>query len=96
MERVHYIWITWYSSTGSKSSYLFYNGNCSLDEAKECINGSKGRDLFKCYPSFLKDCIKVRMSAQNIKTGKVLYEKVVISKTRIIGSKRNKFSNASV
>lgn len=75
---VHYIWITWFSSTGSSSSYLFYNGNCSLEEAKQCIDGTKRYSLFKSHPSFLKNVVSVEMTAQNIKTSKVLYKKVFV------------------
>lgn len=75
---VYNIWITWLSSTGSKSSYLFCNGNCSLEKAKQCIDGTKRYNLFKFHPSFLKNVVSVEMKAQNIKTGKVFYKKVFV------------------
>lgn len=77
MEKVNYIWIDWVSSSGSTHSMLWYNGSCSLTEAKRAINNSDAVALFKATPSWMKGCVRVSMAAQNTHTGKVLYKRVI-------------------
>ena len=77
MKEVHYIWLSYESSTGSSSSKLVRNGNYSLDGAKEFIKSISPKFLYKCRPRFLKDCVKITLSAQNILTSETLYRRVI-------------------
>lgn len=61
MERtIHYIWINWVSSTGSKSSRLISNRSMPVSDA-----------------DWLKDCVRISVSAQDITTGEVLYRRTI-------------------
>lgn len=74
---IHYIWIDWVSSTGSKSSRLVSNRPMPVSDAKEMILELSARELLKYRPSWLQSCIRISVSAQNIKTGKVLYRRTI-------------------
>lgn len=78
MERtIHYIWINWISYTGSKSSRLISNRSMPVSDAKGMILRTSAKELLKYRPSWLKDCVCISVSAQNIKTGKVLYRRTI-------------------
>ena len=66
MNEVHYIWLDYESSTGSKSSKLIRNGCFTLNDAKEFIRSLRAKTLYENRPAFLKDCVKITLSAQNI------------------------------
>lgn len=73
MERtIHYIWIDWISSTGSKSSRLISNRSMPVSDAKEMILRTSAKELLKHRPSWLKDCVRISVSAQDITTGEIL------------------------
>lgn len=85
MERtISYIWIDWVSSTGSKSSRLIGNRSMPVSDAKEMILRTSAKELLKHRPSWLKDCVCISVSAQNIKTGKVLYRRTINIKKKEI------------
>lgn len=44
-----------------------------VSDAKEMILRTSAKELLKHRPSWLKDCVCISVSAQNIKTGKVLF-----------------------
>lgn len=86
MDRVHYIWLdyTHYDESGksgSQDSYLVFNGDISLEEAKAMIASVMLSDckqlIAKKSNWFSQKGIEVKMSAQNIRTTKVLYTKVI-------------------
>lgn len=76
-KEIHYIWIDWYSSTGSSKSTLIGNGRMALSEAKRMIAGMSAKALYRERPKWLNDCIKITISAQNITSGKVLYRRII-------------------
>ena len=82
MEKVNYIWITWESSSGSAHSMLWYNGYCSYAEAKRAIDGTDTVALFKASPSWM-NCVRVRMTAQNLHTGNTLYKRVITKRPHL-------------
>lgn len=66
MERtIHYIWINWVSSTGSESSRLISNRPMPVSDAKELILRTSAKELLKYRPSWLKDCVRISVSAQD-------------------------------
>ena len=71
------IWINWVSSTGSKSSRLISNRSMPVSDAKEMILRTSAKELLKHRPSWLKDCVRISVSAQNITTGEVLYRRTI-------------------
>ena len=78
MERtISYIWIDWVSSTGSKSSRLISNRSMPVSDAKEMILRTSAKELLKYRPSWLKDCVRISVSAQDITTGEVLYRRII-------------------
>lgn len=77
MKYVHYIWLSYESSTGSSQEILLRNGKFSLDGAKKFMHSITARALYKSKPQFLKDCVKITLSAQNILTSKTLYRRVI-------------------
>lgn len=83
-QTIHYIWIDWVSSTGSESSKLISNRSMPVSDAKEMILGLSAKELLKYRPSWLKDCVCISISAQNIKAGKVLYRRTINIKKREI------------
>lgn len=76
-QTIHYIWIDWASSTGSISSRLISNRSMSVSDAKEMILGLNAKKKFKHRPSWLNDCVRISISAQSIKTGRVLYRRTI-------------------
>ena len=83
-QTIHYIWIEWVSSTGSKSSRLIGNRSMPVSDAKEMILRLSAKEMLKYRPSWLKDCVCISVSAQNIKTGKVLYRRTINIKKKEI------------
>ena len=86
MDRVHYIWLdyTHYDSNGkpgSNDSILVFIGNISLEKAKAMIDSIKlsycKEYIAKRSNFFSQKGIEVKITAQNIKTYKVLYEKII-------------------
>lgn len=86
MDRVHYIWLdyTHYDSNGkpaSNDSILVFNGNISLEKAKAMIDSIKlsycKEYITKRSNFFSQKDIEVKMAAQNTRTYKVLYEKII-------------------
>lgn len=71
------IWINWVSSTGSKSSRLISNRSMPVSDAKEMILRMSAKELLKHRPSWLKDCVRISVSAQDITTGEVLYRRTI-------------------
>lgn len=84
-QTIHYIWIDWVSSTGSESSRLISNRSMLASDAKEMILGLSAKELLKYRPSWLKDCVRISASAQNIKTGRVLYRRTINIKKKEVG-----------
>ena len=76
-QTIHYIWINWISYTGSKSSRLISNRSMPVSDAKGMILRLSAKEMLKYRPSWLKDCVCISVSAQNIKTGKVLYRRTI-------------------
>lgn len=83
-QTIHYIWIEWVSSTGSKSSRLIGNRSMPVSDAKGMILRLSAKEMLKYKPSWLKDCVCISVSAQNIKTGKVLYRRTINIKKKEI------------
>lgn len=48
-----------------------------VSDAKEMILGLSAKELLRYRPSWLKNCVRVSVSAQNIKDGKVLYRRII-------------------
>lgn len=48
-----------------------------VSDAKEMILRTSAKELLKYRPSWLKNCIRISVSAQNITTGKVLYRRTI-------------------
>lgn len=76
------IWINWVSSTGSKSSRLISNRSMPVSDAKEMILRMSAKELLKHRPSWLKDCVRISVSAQDITTGEVLYRRTISIKKK--------------
>lgn len=55
-----------------------------VSDAKEMILRLSAKELLKYRPSWLKDCVCISVSAQNIKTGKVLYRRTINIKKKEI------------
>ena len=83
-QTIHYIWIEWVSSTGSKSCRLIGNRSMPVSDAKGMILRLSAKEMLKYRPSWLKDCVCISVSAQNIKTGKVLYRRTINIKKKEI------------
>ena len=86
MDRVHYIWLdyTHYDENGkpgSQDSHLVFNGDISLEEAKAMIASVILSDckqlIAKRSNWFSQKGVEVEMAAQNVRTSKVLYTKVI-------------------
>lgn len=77
MKEVHYIWIDFESSTGSSKSILLRNGCFSLDGAKKFIKSLSPKTLYENRPTFLKDCVKITLTAQNIVSSNTLYRRTI-------------------
>lgn len=77
MKEVHYIWIDFESSTGSSKSILLRNGCFSLDGAKKFIKSLRPKTLYENRPTFLKDCVKITLTAQNIVSSNTLYRRTI-------------------
>lgn len=78
MERtIHYIRINRISYTGSKSSRLISNRSMPVSDAKEMILRTSAKELLKHRPSWLKDCVRISVSAQDITTGEILYGRTI-------------------
>ena len=77
MKEVHYIWIDFESSTGSYKSILLRNGCFSLDGAKKFIKSLSPKTLYENRPTFLKDCVKITLTAQNIFSSNTLYRRTI-------------------
>lgn len=85
MERtIFYIWIDWISSTGSKSSRLISDRSMPVSDAKEMILRTSAKELLKYRPSWLKDCVCISVSAQDITTGEILYRRTINIKKKEI------------
>lgn len=85
MERtIHNIWINWVSSTGSESSRLISNRSMPVSDAKEMILRTSAKELLKYRPSWLKDCVRISVSAQDITTGEILYRRTINIKKKEI------------
>lgn len=82
---IHYIWIDWVSSIGSKSSRLVSNRPMPVSDAKEMILELSAKELLKHRPSWLKDCVRISVSAQDITTGEVLYRRTINIKKKEVG-----------
>lgn len=76
-QTIHYIWIGWVSSKGSISSRLISNRSILASDAKKMILGLSAKELLKYRPSWLNDCVRISISAQSIKTGRVLYRRTI-------------------
>lgn len=48
-----------------------------VSDAKEMILRTSAKELLKHRPSWLKDCVRISVSAQNITTGEVLYRRTI-------------------
>lgn len=46
-------------------------------DAKKMILELSAKGLLKYRPSWLKDCVRISVSAQNIKTGKISYRRTI-------------------
>lgn len=55
-----------------------------VSDAKEMILRTSAKEMLKYRPSWLKDCVCISVSAQNIKTGKVLYRRTINIKKKEI------------
>ena len=89
MERtIHYIWINWVSSKGSESSRLISNRSMPVSDAKEMILRTSAKELLKHRPSWLKDCVRISVSAQDITTGEILYRRTINIKKKEIEKKK--------
>lgn len=78
------IWINWVSSTGSESSRLISNRSMPVSDAKEMILRTSAKELLKYRPSWLKDCVRISVSAQDITTGEILYRRTINIKKKEI------------
>lgn len=48
-----------------------------VSDAKEMILRTSAKELLKYRPSWLKDCVRISVSAQDITTGEVLYRRII-------------------
>lgn len=46
-----------------------------VSDAKEMILRTSAKELLKYRPSWLKDCVRISVSAQDITTGEILYKR---------------------
>lgn len=54
---------------------LVYNGSMPTEEAKRKIKDMDAINLYRMRPKWLKDCVEISISAQNLKTGDVVYRR---------------------
>ena len=55
-----------------------------VSDAKEMILGLSAKELLKYRPSWLKDCVRISVSAQDITTGEILYRRTINIKKKEI------------
>ena len=73
-----YIWIGYKSSTGSSSSSLeLAQDNVFVRDMIEKINSYSPLELYNHRPDWLSDCVEIRISLQDINTGKTVYERML-------------------
>lgn len=48
-----------------------------VSDAKEMILRTSAKELLKYRPSWLKDCVRISVSAQDITTGEILYRRTI-------------------
>lgn len=48
-----------------------------VSDAKEKILRTSAKELLKHRPSWLKDCVRISVSAQDITTGEILYRRAI-------------------
>lgn len=48
-----------------------------VSDAKEMILRTSAKELLKHRPSWLKDCVRISVSAQDITTGEILYRRTI-------------------
>lgn len=48
-----------------------------VSHAKEMILRTSAKELLKYRPSWLKDCVRISVSAQDITTGEILYRRTI-------------------
>ena len=77
MKEVHYIWIDFESSTGSYKSILLRNGCFFFFFSKKFIKSLCSITLCENRPTFLKDCVKITLTAQNIVSSNTLYRRTI-------------------
>lgn len=58
-----------------------------VSDAKEMILRTSAKELLKYRPSWLKDCVRISVSVQDITTGEILYRRTInIKKSAKIGA----------
>lgn len=55
-----------------------------MSDAKEMILRTSAKELLKYRPSWLKDCVRISVSAQDITTGEILYRRTINIKKKEI------------
>lgn len=76
-KEIHYIWVHWDSSTGSTHSYLVSNKAMPFELAKKQIKSMSPEVLYRSCPDWLKDCVRITISAQNIINRDVRYKRII-------------------
>lgn len=84
-KEIHYIWIYWESSTGSAHSRLVSNKTMPFESAKEQIKKMNPEVFYKSRPDWLKDCVRIVVSAQNIIDRSVYYKRIINIKKKMVG-----------
>lgn len=76
-KQIHYIWVHWYSSTGSSHSKLINNKSVDYGFAVRIIKRMDAKCLYMDRPDWLKDCTRITVSAQNIMDRNIYYKRVI-------------------
>lgn len=74
---VHYIWIEWILGTGSKCDRLWCNSRMSKEKASSIIDNLTNKELIRAKPTWIKEKCRCIISAQNLSTGRTLYERII-------------------
>ena len=73
-----YIWFDYTKPSGSRASHIDWAGTINIDRAKKAVDKIKAEDMLRAQHSrFFSHDVTLLISIQEIKTGNVLYRRVV-------------------